>query len=106
MTHTPHVAVEPRPDGRWAVRTDGSRRASRLFDRKVDAVLRARAQVSRSGGELVIRDHHGRIERTTNHLAGSGPVGWHRTDRAVPPLAPPPMPLSCPGPAAPLDIWP
>ena len=35
----PAISVEPRPDGRWAVRKDGSRRASRVMDRKTDAVL-------------------------------------------------------------------
>ena len=37
----PQIAVEPRPDGRWAVQKDGTLRASRVLDRKTDAVDRA-----------------------------------------------------------------
>ena len=37
----PRVAVEPRPGNRWAVQKEGARRASRVFDRKDDAVAYA-----------------------------------------------------------------
>jgi hypothetical protein len=38
----PRVAIEPRPGNRWAVQKEGARRASRVFDRKDDAVAYAR----------------------------------------------------------------
>src|SRR5688500_16419030 len=44
MFRKPQVAVEPRPDGRWAVQTDGTQRADSLHDRKSDAVTRARTR--------------------------------------------------------------
>ena len=40
MARKPQVAVEPRPDGRWAVQTNGTQRADSLHDRKSDAVKR------------------------------------------------------------------
>ena len=61
------VAVEPRPGGRWAVQKDGTKRASKLFDRKADAVTRARAQAKREGAELVVKDQTGRIQSKDSH---------------------------------------
>ena len=42
MARQPQVSVEPRPDGRWAVQTDGTQRADSLRTRKSDAVMRVR----------------------------------------------------------------
>ena len=42
LVERPRVAVEPRPGNRWAVQKEGARRASRVFDRKDDAVAYAR----------------------------------------------------------------
>jgi hypothetical protein len=61
------IAVEPRPDGRWAVKKGGSQRASKLFDRKSDAVARARAQARRERAELVIKDASGRVDAKDSH---------------------------------------
>jgi Uncharacterized protein conserved in bacteria (DUF2188) len=61
------IAVEPRPDGRWAVRKAGSQRASRVFDRKSDAVERARVQATREGAELVVKDQQGHISAKDSH---------------------------------------
>jgi hypothetical protein len=66
------ISVEPRPDGRWAVQKDGTERASRVMDRKSDAVERARQQARRGQAELVINDHHGRIQSKDSH--GHDPV--------------------------------
>ena len=63
----PQISVEPRPDGRWAVQKDGTQRASRLLDRKSDAVDRARAQAQREGAELVVKSADGRVERRDSH---------------------------------------
>ena len=63
---TPQISVEPRGD-RWAVQKDGTQRASKLFDRKADAVTRARAQARREGAELVVKTANGRIESKDSH---------------------------------------
>lgn len=63
----PQIAVEPRDDGRWAVQKDGTQRASRVFDRKQDAVDRARTQARREGAELVVKNAQGRIESKDSH---------------------------------------
>lgn len=67
MATTPAIAVEPRPDGRWAVQRDGTQRASTLFDRTTDAVTRAWAQAQREGAELVVKDQDGRIQSKDSH---------------------------------------
>ncbi len=61
------ISVEPRPDGRWAVQKDGTKRASRVMERKTDAVARAREQARREQAELVIKDQHGRIQSKDSH---------------------------------------
>jgi len=61
VARKPQVAVEPRPDGRWAVQTNGTKRADSLHDRKSDAVKRARELAGNKATELVIKDESGRI---------------------------------------------
>jgi hypothetical protein len=67
MPRQPQISVEPRPGDRWAVQKDGTQRASRVFDRKQDAVARARAQARREGAELVVKDDRGRIRSKDSH---------------------------------------
>ncbi len=67
MARTPNITIEPRPDGRWAVQKDGTRRASKLFDRQTDAEARGRAQAKREGAELVVKGRDGRIKRRDSH---------------------------------------
>ncbi len=73
MARKPQVAVEPRPDGRWAVQTDGTQRADSLHDRKSDAVSRARALAENKKTELVIKSADGRIAQKDSH--GNDPRG-------------------------------
>jgi hypothetical protein len=61
MARKPQVAVEPRPDGRWAVQTNGTHRADSLHDRKSDAVKRGRELARIKRTELVIKNEGGRI---------------------------------------------
>lgn len=61
------IFVEPRPDGRWAVKKGGTQRASRVLDRKDDAVARARQQAIREQAELVVMGSDGRIQRKDSH---------------------------------------
>lgn len=67
MASKSQVAVEPRPDGRWAVQTDSTQRAYRVKDNKAEAVAIARATAKRRGAELVIKDERGRIQSKDSH---------------------------------------
>ena len=73
MPRKPQVAVEPRPDGRWAVQTDGTQRADSLHDRQSDAIKRARDLAENKQTELVVKDQHGRIRAKNSH--GTDPRG-------------------------------
>ena len=61
------ISVEPRANGRWAVQRDGTSRASKVFDRKTDAVSRARTQAKRNGAELVVRDQQSKVKQKDSH---------------------------------------
>jgi hypothetical protein len=59
--------VEPRDDGRWALQREKSKRASRVFDRKIDAVKegtrRGKAIQDRGGlAQIRIKGANGRVE--------------------------------------------
>ena len=71
MPRKPQVAIEPRPDGRWAVQTDGTQRAYRVYDKKSDAMGTARSVATNQGAELVIKNEKGRIVGKDSH--GSDP---------------------------------
>jgi len=71
MARKPQVAIEPRPDGRWAVQTNGTRRADSLHVRKSDAVKRGRELAENKQTELVIKNETGRIAAKDSH--GSDP---------------------------------
>ena len=68
MSRKPHVAVEPRANGRWAVQTNGTKRADSLHDRKTDAIARARELAGNKQTELVIKS-------TTGHIVGKDSHG-------------------------------
>ena len=61
MPRKPQVAVEPRTDGRWAVQTDGTKRADSLHERKAEAVARGREVAKNKHTDLVIKNQDGRI---------------------------------------------
>ena len=67
MARKPQVSVEPRPNGRWAVQTDGTKRADSLHDRKADAVARGRELAGNKGTELVIKSESGRTMAKDSH---------------------------------------
>lgn len=67
MPRKPQVAVEPRADGRWAVQTDGTKRADSLHDRKSDAVKRARELAENKQTELVVKNERGRVDGKDSH---------------------------------------
>ncbi len=67
MPRQPHVSVEPRPSGRWAVQTDGTQRADSLHDKKSEAMKRGRELAENKQTELVIKDENGRIAAKNSH---------------------------------------
>ena len=71
MPRNPQVTVEPRPDGRWAVQTDGTQRAYRVYDGKSQAERTARSVAKNKGAELVIKNESGRIVGKDSHGADS-----------------------------------
>jgi len=58
--------VVPREDG-WAVQGAGAKRATELFDRKTDAVDRAREISRNQGSELLIHGKNGQIQSKDSH---------------------------------------
>ena len=46
---------------------DGTQRASRLFERKTEAVARATQQARREHTELVVKDLRGRIQEKSSY---------------------------------------
>ena len=58
--------VVPREDG-WAVQGAGAKRATELFDRKTDAVDRAREIAQNQGTELLIHGRNGQIQSKDSH---------------------------------------
>jgi hypothetical protein len=71
MARKPQVSVEPRRNGRFAVQTDGTKRADSLHSRKSEAVARGRELAANKGTELVIKGESGRISGKDSH--GSDP---------------------------------
>lgn len=67
MARKPQVAVEPRPAGRWAVQTDGTQRAYRVYDSKAPAIAAGRSVARNQGVELVIKNEAGRIAAKHSH---------------------------------------
>ena len=63
MNRKPHIAVEPRPNGRWAVQKNGTSRASSLHDTQSSAEHAARRQAKREKAELVVKGVDGKIQR-------------------------------------------
>ena len=53
--------------GRWAVQTDGTRRADSLHERKSDAVARGREVAKNKQTDLVIKNQNGRIADRDSH---------------------------------------
>lgn len=58
--------VVPREDG-WAVRGAGAQRDTQVFDRKQDAVDRAREIAQNQKSELVVHGQNGQIQYKDSH---------------------------------------
>lgn len=58
--------VVPRDEG-WAVRGAGAQRDTQVFDRKQDAVDRAREISQNQKSELVVHGQNGRIQYKDSH---------------------------------------
>ncbi|MBY4678719.1 DUF2188 domain-containing protein [Marinobacterium arenosum] len=59
--------VVPNPDGGWDIQQSGGQRSSGHFDRKQDAVDRAREISQNQGTELVIHNKDGQISGKDSH---------------------------------------
>jgi hypothetical protein len=55
-------SVEPRPNGRWAVQRDGTRRADSLHDGKQAAIRRGIELGRRNCGQLRVKGRNGRVQ--------------------------------------------
>ena len=75
MPSKQNIAVEPRPDGRWAVQRDGSKRASSLHNTQRQAESAARAIAKREELELVVKGANGTIQRRDSF--GNDPRSRH-----------------------------
>ena len=67
MPRKPHIAVEPRPDGRWAVQKNGTTRAASLHNSQRAAEQAARRQAMREKTELVVKGRDGAIQRRDSY---------------------------------------
>ena len=61
MNHRSRIAIEPRPNGRWAITMDGTRNAHSLHATKSEALARGRELARKYEAQLVIHDEAGRI---------------------------------------------
>lgn len=59
-----HVVIHP--EG-WAVKGAGAQRATQVFDRKTEAVDRAREIAQNQGTELIIHKKDGQIQSKDSH---------------------------------------
>jgi hypothetical protein len=59
--------VVPNKGGGWNVKRGGAQRSSDHFDRKQDAIDRAREISRNQNSELIIHNQNGRISRTDSH---------------------------------------
>jgi hypothetical protein len=74
----PSKHVVPSSDGSWAVRQSGAERASRVFDRKEDAVTYARKEAKKGRGELYIHGKDGTIRERNSYARDPTPTSRKR----------------------------
>lgn len=72
-----HVVIHPKG---WAVKGAGAQRATQVFDRKSDAVDRAREIAQNQGTELIIHKKMGRFNRKT----ATGRINFRHRGEAIP----------------------
>ena len=59
--------VVPRQNGGWAVKTAGKSRASKVYDKKIDAIKYARDVAKKEHGELYIHGLDGTIKERRSY---------------------------------------
>ena len=69
------LTLELTPGGRWTLGSSQGSSGPNQFDRRSDAEAHARSQASRTGAELVIKGHGGRIEQRSSGAALYSPPG-------------------------------
>jgi uncharacterized protein YdaT len=65
--------VVPNSDGGWSVKKGGSERASKIFDKKTDAVDYAREVSKNQHSELVVHKKDGTIQNPDSHGGDPNP---------------------------------
>jgi hypothetical protein len=63
------LILELTPGGRWTLGSSQGLSGPTQFDRRSEAEAHARFQASRTGAELVIKGHRGRIEQRSSGAA-------------------------------------
>jgi hypothetical protein len=71
----PRQHVYPRRSGKWAVRRSGASRASRLFEKKDDAVAYARRMAQKEGSVVYLHRNDGGVRRLYSYLQDSVAAG-------------------------------
>jgi hypothetical protein len=66
MARNTHHVV-PSPDGGWNIKRGGAERASDHFDRKIDAIDKAREISQHQKTELIIHNRDGKISQSDSH---------------------------------------
>ena len=61
-----NIHVTTRSSG-WALKAEGSQRASKIFPTQKEAIDAGRAQTQRNGGELLIHNRRGQIRDRDSH---------------------------------------
>jgi hypothetical protein len=69
--------VVPTLDERWSVRKSGASRASRIFDKKADAVAYAKSQALREHSALYIHGNDGMVTEKPDLKINLRPVPYH-----------------------------
>lgn len=64
--HHDRVHVEPHDRG-WAVRSEDAQRAAKVYDRKPDAIARARSIAQQRKGRLVVHKSDGTIQEKQDY---------------------------------------
>lgn len=80
--HNQHVVPQ---EGRWAIKAEGSDKATSVHATQVEAIHKARELAHRLGGALIIHDTHGRIEHRENITAEQVPTKKANADQHVVP---------------------
>lgn len=61
--------VVSRADGKWSVRKTGEGRASKVFDRRSEAIAFGRSVAKGKSGELIVHGRDGRVREVNTYAS-------------------------------------